>query len=168
VNEEGKLDHANELLMLELARTLWVARTTARLVLPMLSEAIEDDELKRVADDHRAATTEQEHNLVRVFALFGEKPRAERSPVLDAIAEEHEAAIAQVAERSLSDLVHASALRRAGHYELALYEQLIELAGAHARGETARLLEENRLQEQRTLDRIDAATERLRGVLTAR
>jgi ferritin-like metal-binding protein YciE len=168
VNDDGRLDHANELLLLELARTLWVARTTARFLLPALSAAIEDDELRRVVDDHRAAAEEQEHNLVRVFELFGEKPRAERSPVLDAIAEEHEATIAQVAERSLADLVHASALRRAGRYELALYEQLVQLAGAHARGEAARLLEENRLQEQRTLDRVEVATERLRGVLTAR
>jgi ferritin-like metal-binding protein YciE len=168
VNDEGKLDHANELLVLELSRALWVARSLSRRLLPAVCEAIEDDELRRVAVDHRAATEEQEHNLVRVFELLDERPHAERSPVVDAIAEEHEAEITQVAERSLSDLVHAAALRRSGHYEIALYEQLIQLAGAHARGEAARLLEENRLQELRTLDRIELATERLRGVLTAR
>jgi ferritin-like metal-binding protein YciE len=168
VNEDGKLDHLREFFLLELGRALWVERRLARQVLPQLVEEVEDDELKRGLDDHRAATEEQEHNVVRVFALLGEEPAAHHSDALDGIEREHASAQERVAERSLSDLVHAAAAARTEHYELALYEELVALARSLGEPEAARLLEENRIQEERALERIRDAAHRLHGVLTAR
>jgi ferritin-like metal-binding protein YciE len=165
---DAKFAHARDYFLLELRRALWVERKLAREVLPRLAERAEDAELKRLVDDHRAATEEQEQNLLRVFELLGEEPKAEHSPVVDGVVQEHESAEARVAERSLSDLVHAAAAQRTEHYELALYEQLVALASALGEDEAARLLDENRIQEQRALERVQAAAEPLRGVLTAR
>jgi ferritin-like metal-binding protein YciE len=168
VNEDGKLDHLREYFLLELGRALWVERRLARQVLPELIEQVHDEELKRGLDDHRAATEEQEHNVLQVFALLGEEPAAHHADALDGIEREHSSAEDRVSERSLSDLVHAAAAERTEHYELALYEELVALARSLAEPEAARLLEESRIQEERALERVRDAAKRLHGVLTAR
>jgi ferritin-like metal-binding protein YciE len=150
------------LFLHELRTMLWVEHELAETVLPELFELVRATGLRRDVGRHLRETEGHERNVRRVLVRLGERADPEPAPALLALRQEHESLLRLVDREELADLVHADAIARTEHYELAVYGGLVHLARALALPlELVALLRENMEQEAYALEQVEDALAQL-------
>jgi len=142
---------------------LWIERTLSFEVLPAALDRVRDTQLKEALASHLEETRRHVSRLEEAFRAAGAEPAAARSPALAGLHAQRDAQ--KVPEQTLGDLVDATAAVRVEHFELGLYDPLIELARTLDHDECASLLAENRKEEEKALERIGRIAARLRAEL---
>ena len=132
-------------------------------MLPRAVEATRDEELREALAAHLEETRYHAARVESAFRAAGADPVAARSAGLAGLQAQHESQ--EVKEPTLRDVQTATAAIRVEHLELAVYEALVGLARALGLGESADLLDENRKEEDKALERLAGIADRLRKAL---
>ena len=152
--------HAPRRLVLDdLGRLLTVEEMLARVAIPKLLQAAQDDELRDALEQHRGETVAHADAIRRAFESLGETPKGRPAPGLDGLLEE-QVQIATVA-LGVRDSFAAGAAMGAEDYEIAVYSSLLPLAEQVLDAETTRALQRILEQELTALRRLKAISERL-------
>jgi len=144
------------LLLQLMSELLWVERTLYADVLPKLHDDAHSAEVTQAVTEHRGETREHVVRLEAAFRALGAEPAAARSATLAAAAQQHEQDAKQVTNPTLKDAFHCMGAMRTEHLELALYDAALLLAD----GECRKLLEQNRKEDAKALERFSAIAPR--------
>lgn len=150
-----------ELFLHELGDILYAEELLVK-TLPKLAKEATDEDLRSGFESHLEETRQHVENLKQVFSTLGEKPKAEKCPGIEGIKAEHDTFMKeQKPSPEICDLFLTGAGARAEHYEIAAYTGLITSAQALGEPEAATLLKKNLQQEQKALQAMEKAAERL-------
>jgi ferritin-like metal-binding protein YciE len=158
------IENAHELFAHQLRTMLWVELTLDDEVLPELFELVHAVDLKWNVEHHMHETRGHVRNIRRVLALVGEPDDPQETPALLALKQEHASLLKSVPEDrdDLRDLVHADAIMRTEHYEVAAYNGLVHLAKALGLDlDAVTLLRQNMGQDAHALEQVEHATAKL-------
>jgi ferritin-like metal-binding protein YciE len=154
-----------DLLLKQLAELLWIERTLFFEVLPDVHDDAQSPELQKLLTEHRAETRAHAARVEDALRAVGAEPASAASPPLTKLAEQHEQDAQQITHRGLRDVFHCAGAVRTEHYELACYDAAIGLAEQLGQKDAARLLEQNRDEDAKALEKVEKLAERLRGDL---
>ncbi|HKB93096.1 MAG TPA: DUF892 family protein [Gaiellaceae bacterium] len=150
-----------------LGELLWTERTLAFEVLPTLVGQAKSEGLVNALAEHLEETKEHAARLEPVFRAVGAEPSSNFSPPVEKLAEHHDELASSFTDDRLADVFHAAAAATTEHHELAAYEALLRLGGMLDIGDARELLEHNRDEEARALERLESELDRLVGALAA-
>lgn len=158
------IESPGQLFVHQLRTMLWVELTLAEEVLPELFGLVHSTDLKWDVERHIHETKGHVKNLRRVFSMLEEPGDPEESPTLPALKREHDLLL-KLADReneALADLVHADAIARTEHVEIAAYNGLVHLGKALDVGlEPVTLLRTNLEQDAHALEQVEHALAKL-------
>jgi ferritin-like metal-binding protein YciE len=161
----GKLASPRDLALLLLAQQLWVERTLAFEVLPQLHEQVQSESLAAFVEEHLAETHGHVARVEAAIRDLGAEPASARSAPVAAAQQQHGETASQITEPRLADLCHAGAAIRTEHLELAGYELVLELLQALGRDDVVELIDANREEDEKALERLRGLAARLRDEL---
>jgi ferritin-like metal-binding protein YciE len=150
----AKLASPRDLFLQLLAQMLWTERMLAFEILPGLHKQVKSELLAALVEEHLGQTHEHVARVESAFRALGAEPASGRSAPLAGANDQHEEVSGQITDTRLADLFHAGAAMQTEHLELAGYRLLLELADVLGRDEVARLLEDNRKDEEEALERL--------------
>jgi ferritin-like metal-binding protein YciE len=156
-----------DLLLKQLAELLWIERTLFFEVLPGLHDDAHAPALQTLLTEHRTETRTHAARVEDALRAAGAEPASAASPPLAKMKEQHESEAQQITHRVLRDVFHCAGAARTEHYELACYEAAIGLARQLGAAEVVRLLEQNRDEDAKALEKIEQLGGRLRDDLGA-
>ena len=154
-----------DLLLEQLAELLWIERTLFFEVLPAVHDAARAPALQTLLTEHRTETRLHCVRVEEAIRAAGAEPAAAASPPLTTLKEQHDAEAQQITHPVLRDVFHCAGAARTEHFELACYDAAIGLARQLGVKETVRLLDQNREEDARALERIEKVARDLRGDL---
>jgi len=134
-------------------------------ILPKLHTDVKSQGLARVVAEHRDETVEHARRLEEVFRAARAEPSSHHSDPVEKLAESHDELAQSIPNERLADVFHATAAATTEHVEIAQYDALIELARSVDVGDAVKLLEQNRREEARALEKVEAELSRLVGEL---
>jgi len=149
------LSNPRDLFLQLLGEMLWTERTLAFEALPELRRDVTAEGLAQAVDEHLEQTKEHAARLEQVFRAAGAEPSSNLSPPAEKLAEHRKELAGNVPEDRLKDVLNAAAAAATEHLEIAMYDALVELAGALDLGDARGLLEENRKEEEEALRRVE-------------
>jgi ferritin-like metal-binding protein YciE len=147
-----KLSNPKDLLVTQLSELLWVERRLAFDVLPSFVDAISDEGLRGLVEQHHQETKEHVARVEAAFRELGMEPSSAFSPGFSGMIEQHDTVASKIVEPGLGDAWHAAAAIATEHFELALYAGIDAIAPDGIR-ET---LAPNVADEQHALERLTA------------
>lgn len=152
-----------DLLAARLRQMLWVELRLSEEVLPELLEQVHATDLEHGFGRHLLETEEHVATVRDILEELEVPARAEESPGLQGLVEEHEQLVAQAAgeDHLLEDLVHAQAAAATEHLELAAYDFLAGLAEALGEESIAIRLRELMEQEELALELVGRSVAKL-------
>jgi ferritin-like metal-binding protein YciE len=160
----AEISTPRELFLHEVGDILYVEQQLAEEVLPMLISDVQLNEFRKALEQHLDQTRGHITNLEQVFDLMGEPPKSEKCIGFEGLKKEHEELVGKVSE-DLREGVHAGAVARTEHYEIAAYSGLIEKARALGEQDAVTLFEENLKQEREALRNAESIEKTLRDEL---
>lgn len=163
--EAMRIEEPQELFEHKLGAALKMESTAAEM-LATLTEKTQSPELRGILLRHADETQHQIVNLHEVFAAIGADPKEKASAAIRGIETEGQTLI-RMTDESLVDAVVLASAAETEHHEIAVYESLIAYAEALGHGTVVGLLRENLRQEERMLEEVKAANERLAGRVAA-
>jgi len=117
-------------------------------------------ELRELFNSHAEETRQQIANLEQCFELLGEQVNDSPSPATKGLAKEGKSTISKT-NSSIVDAVLLAAGLETEHYEIAVYETLVNAAGARGAKDVAKLLQHNLDQEIAASEKIKDAAKRI-------
>lgn len=120
----------------------------------MLKEAT-DTTLKAGIEKHIGESEQQVQNVVRVFELLGEKPKAEPCDAAKGIVTEGQKSLKEAGNDAIRDAFIGASLTKAEHYEIVSYKDLILGAEQLGKREVVALLRQNLAQEEKTAQELE-------------
>jgi ferritin-like metal-binding protein YciE len=157
----AKISQPRELFAEKLASIYYVERELAEKVLPELLEQVGSAQLKQGLENHLAQTRGHVANLEQAFAIMGEETETGKSNAFDGLTKDHDQLAKKLDVQPLEDIVHAGAAAKTEHFEIAVYEGLINLAELLGETEIVHLLEENLDQEREALEQVKQVSKQL-------
>jgi ferritin-like metal-binding protein YciE len=156
-----KTSDPRQLFLHELGDVLTAEKTIVKM-LPRLQKEASDKKLANGLEQHLKQSRDHVANVEKAFKAIGEKPQAQRCPGIEGIRVEHEAAMKETRPApEIADLVVAGSAARTEHYEIAVYEGLVNMARTLGEPEAARLLGENLKQDKQMLKEATAISKEL-------
>jgi ferritin-like metal-binding protein YciE len=154
-----------DLLLQQLAQLLFVERMLFNEVIPSVHDESHDGELQQLLTHHRGETRTHASRVEDALRAAGAEPSAARCKPLVAMKEEHESEAGLVKHPVLKDVFHCGGVLQTEHLELALYDAAIALARSQGLDDAAKLLEQNRQEDEHALQQVEQLADRLRKKL---
>jgi ferritin-like metal-binding protein YciE len=148
----AQISNPQKLLEYKLGTALGLERKVYTMLGKMEKQA-QLPELKQGFARHREETQGQIRNIEQAMQAVGGRKSAHQDPVMDGISRNSEQMLDRV-DTELRDAVLADGAAETEHHEIAMYDGLIAMAQAMGADDVVALLEENREQEQRTLQEV--------------
>jgi ferritin-like metal-binding protein YciE len=145
-----KLSNPKDLLVAQLSELLWVERRLAFDVLRDVIDAVHDETLKKLFQEHLEETRGHVERVEQAFRAIEMEPSSAFSPGFSGLIEQHDTVAGKIVEPALADRWHAAAGIAAEHFELALYQPIQSSAPDDVR----KLLGENAKQEESALQKL--------------
>jgi ferritin-like metal-binding protein YciE len=159
------LANPRDLLLQQLSELLWIERKLFFEIIPAVHDGAHAPELQQALTEHRTETRLHCVRVEEAIGSVGAEPAAAASPPLDVMKKQHEEHAQEITHRVLRDVFHCAGVVRTEHYELGCYEPAIALARELGHKECARLLEQNRDEDERALKRAQKLAGDLRAGL---
>ncbi len=151
------ISNPRDLVVQQLGELLYVERRLSDQVIGALRDAIRDEELRAVLEQHREETRGHVERLETAFRRIEVAPTSNRSAVFEAAVAEHDELAKSIVDPWLADLFHARAALQVEQWEMAAYRSL----GPLLSGELVELLRASYDEEGDAAERIVAAIDRL-------
>lgn len=142
-------------------KDLLSAEKQFRDALPKLAEAAEDDELATAFRDHQDETKTHIDRLEKGFKLLGRAERSEKCDAADGLTAEGEDVIKEDGEPRAKDVMLTAAGRKTEHYEIASYEDVVNLSRLLAHPDLADLMQETLDEERAAAKKLEKIGKRL-------
>jgi ferritin-like metal-binding protein YciE len=155
------VSNPRDLLLVELADILFVERMLSFEVIPELLKQVCDPQLGGALAEHLEQTKRHVLNVEAAFRAAGAEPSSNHGRPFVGLKEQHAEIGGSIRSPALADLWHATAAIHTEHYEIAAYRQLRLLASQIGLDEVGELLAANLQDEERALERLDAAAREL-------
>jgi ferritin-like metal-binding protein YciE len=155
-----QIESARDLLLELMGKLLTVEETLARLVLPELVQEIQDDELKRLVQDHLTETRAHAGRIREAFEALGERPAGRPALGLDALRTETKTLTPDVVPGMRAGVLCTSAMGTE-RYEINAYESALRLAEALGEGGAVEPLRANLADERAAVEKLTQQAERL-------
>lgn len=147
-----KLSNPKDVVIAQLSELLWVERRLAFDVLPSLIEAVSDEHLRGLIEQHHQETKEHVTRVESAFRALEMEPSSAFSPPASALFDHHDEVAKKIVEPGLADQWHAASAIATEHFEIALYEGI----DATAPDEVRELLAANFDDERSALEKLTA------------
>jgi ferritin-like metal-binding protein YciE len=154
-----RIETPRELYVHKLGAALTMENTILDM-LPQLEEEANDTQLKQALREHHQQTQRHVANLEQAFQALGEEVDDSSCPTIEGLEKEGHANLKMVDDR-LNDHVIVSGVTETEHHEIAVYEGLIESAGAMGENQVVSLLEQNLQDEQAALEKAQTMARKL-------
>jgi ferritin-like metal-binding protein YciE len=154
-----KLDTPEEIFSFKLGSALTMENEILGM-LDKLQEETKREELRQLFHAHAEETRLHIRNIEESFRLLGEEPDDSPCPVIQALEKDGNAAIKKT-DDGIVDAVILAGATEVEHYEIAVYETLVNNAEARHAPEVAALLRKNLEQEQAALEKVKGAAQRI-------
>jgi ferritin-like metal-binding protein YciE len=154
------VETARELLTEQLGRLLTIEETLARLLLPQLKQAVDDEQLQAAVAEHLEQTRTHVQRVRDAFAALDRAPSGRPAAGLEGLEEERSSAVEEIAP-SQRDGFNAAAAMGVEHYEINAYETAIRLAEGLGLGDVSSLLRATLDEEVAALGKLAAQADRL-------
>ncbi len=157
------IQNVEHLFMFEVAKMLDAEETIAK-GLEIMSQEVENRELKAALQRHKIQTEQQIENLQKIFESYELAPHPLENRVAKALTRDYQVAAFSVESPELRDLVTCLAAQKVEHQEIASYRGLIKLAQEIEGGKFVDLLKANLHQEQKMAKAMEDLTEKIMPV----
>jgi ferritin-like metal-binding protein YciE len=147
-----RFESPSELVEHKLGSALTMERDVVKM-LDKLEAAAHGVQLKHHLRHHAEETRQQVANVEQAFAALGWEADGKPCPVLEAIDKERRSQIKRADDRLTDDAILAGAAATE-HYEIAVYEWLVDQVDAMGRPDVVALLQRNLAQEQHALAEV--------------
>ena len=121
------VSNRRDLVVQLLGRLLYVERRLHDAVLPELTAAVRDEELRGALQEHQQATRRHVERVEEAFRLVGVDPTSNRSAAFEGAVSQHQALASKIADEVLADVFHAQGALHTEHWEMAEYRALLPL-----------------------------------------
>jgi ferritin-like metal-binding protein YciE len=121
------ISNPRDLVVQQLGELLYVERRLADSVIQSLADAVRDDELRTILEQHRDQTKEHVLRIETAFRRLEVAPTSNRCAQLDAAVDQHDELAPSIVGPRLADLSHAQAALQVEHWEMAAYRGLLPL-----------------------------------------
>ena len=148
-----KLANPRDVLLAMLAELLWIERKLFFEVIPSVHDDAHAKELQLALTEHRAETRVHCVRVEEAIRSVGAEPAAAASPPLEKLKETHEEHAQQITHPTLRAVFHCAGVVRTEPYELGCYEPAIALARELGHKQCGSLLEQNREEDEKALQR---------------
>jgi ferritin-like metal-binding protein YciE len=155
-----QITNPRELFLHELGDILYVEQKLANEVLPKLIDEVSDGEFRDGLQGHLRETRGHVENVKKVFAEFGEMPKAEPCLGFEGLKKEHDNLMSETAPE-LRDSVDLGAAARTECYEIAAYEGLRRMAKGLGQDRAVDLLDRNLADEKEALRLVEKISTRV-------
>jgi len=119
-----------------------------------MADESSDREIRKAYTQHRKETQGQIKRLERVFRSIGRKPHAETCPGIEGLVKEKKAFLRERPSDELVEFFNIGAGQKVERYEIAAYENLIDMADKLGLGDAVDLLEQNLQEEEAALNTL--------------
>lgn len=157
------VSNPRDLFLAELGDLLFVERMLASEVLPDLISQVSDPELAGALAEHLRETKRHVERVESAFRAVDAEPSSNHAPAFTGLKDHHAELAGSIKRDDLADLFHAMAAAQTEHAEIARYRALIPLARRLGAEDAVAALEANLADEERALDGVEGAIERLSG-----
>jgi ferritin-like metal-binding protein YciE len=155
-----KIQSFNDLFVHDL-KDMYYAENELLDALDTLAEQTSDEDIVEAFESHRSETEEHVSRLEEVFELVGEEPSEEQCEGIDGLLKEHEDFVSEDPEQAQLELHNLVAAQKTEHYEIAAYENMMQLADRLGMDEARDLIESNLTEERAALDTLSTLVEDL-------
>jgi ferritin-like metal-binding protein YciE len=149
----GQYANPRDLLLALLSELLWIERKLFFEIIPAVHDDAQAKDLQLALTEHRTETRLHCVRVEEAIRSVGAEPASAASLPLEKLKESHEEQAQQITHPVLKDVFHCAGVVRTEHYELACYEPAIALARELGHRECASLLEQNRDEDEKALQR---------------
>lgn len=159
------LANPRDLLLQQLSELLWIERKLFFEIIPAVHDGAHAPELQQALTAHREETRLHCVRVEEAIRSVGAEPASAASLPLEKLKEVHEEQAQEITHRVLRDVFHCAGVVRTEHYELACYDPAIQLARELGHKECARLLEQNRDEDEAALKKVEKLAAKLQAEL---
>lgn len=146
-------------LFLHTLQDIYYAENEITKALPTMMEKATNAQLRQGFEKHLTETEGQIKRLEQVFQMLGQTPAKVNCPAIDGIIEEADEIAGEVAHKDVLDAALIASAQAVEHYEITRYGTLIAWAKQLGRTDCARLLQQNRDEEEATDKKLTALAE---------
>lgn len=126
-----------------------------------LAEQTDNENAREAFEEHRAETEGQIDRLEEVFTQLDMEPDVEECEGIEGLIEEHDTFVSEEdPEQEVLNLHNLVAAQKTEHYEIAAYENLMEVAEEMEMNDTCDLLEANLEEEQAALEKVSSLVDK--------
>ena len=137
-------------------KDMYGAETSLLDALEQMARESSDREIKKAFTQHRKETQGQIKRLEKIFKTLGQKPQAETCPGIEGLIKEKKAFVRERPTPQLLEFFNIGAGQKAERYEIAAYENLIDMAEKLGMADAVELLEQNLQEEESALNKLKA------------
>ena len=154
-----RLNTPEELFSFKLGAALTMEKTILEM-LGNLQEATNRTELRQLLGEHAEETRQHISNIEQSFAILGEDVDDSPCPTIEGLDKEGKATMKKT-DDSIIDAVILAGATEVEHHEIAVYETLVNNAEARGAQNVADLLRQNLHSEEKALEKVKAAAQRI-------
>jgi ferritin-like metal-binding protein YciE len=122
-----KISNRRDLVVQLLGELLFVERRIVDRVLVELISSVQDEELKRVLEEHRVQSRAHVERAETAFRRLGLAPTSNLCRPFESAAAQHDELAPAIVDPVLRDVFHATAALHTEHWEMAAYRTLLPL-----------------------------------------
>jgi ferritin-like metal-binding protein YciE len=142
----AKITGSEQLLTQEL-QDMYDAEKQLVRALPKMAKAASDEELRSALENHLEVTKGQVRRIEEIFESMDMKARSRPCKGMRGIVEEGQESMSEDREAAIGDAAIVAAGRRVEHYEMAVYENLRDMARQMGHKDAAQRIEETLREE---------------------
>ena len=149
-----------ELFIHELSDAMSAEQQILKMLPELQNEAL-NHELQEALKTHEEETQQQVRNIQEVFRQFGETPEATTCYAVQGLAEEHKELHKEQPSPEILEMANLGGAAKTEHYEIGMYNSLVQMAKDLGETDAAQLLQDNLDQEKEMCVRVETLAREL-------
>lgn len=145
----------------DLLKDIYWAEKYLLKVLPKLSKAAYNEDLKTAIEKHTHETNLQVTRLEKCFEALSLKPEGKKCEAMEGLVREADETIASYSDGNVRDAALIAAAQKIEHYEICSYGTLRTIAKVLGRVQCAELLEQSKDEEAEADEKLTGLAEKI-------
>jgi ferritin-like metal-binding protein YciE len=154
-------------LFVDSLKDLYSAETQITKALPKVIKAASTPELQEALQNHLKETEGQIGRLEKIFQRLGEKPTGKKCKAMEGLVAENKEMMGEDAEPEVMDAGLIVGCQKIEHYEIAGYGSMITFAKILGDNESAKLLQQTLVEEEKADRKLTEVAENTINVQAA-
>jgi len=153
-NGNGKQESLLEKFFIDQLKDIYYAEQQLLKAIPKMAQASTTEELEDAFNNHLRQTERHVKRLEKVFQIIGKKAEGKKCEAIEGITREADSIIKETKQDTMTrDAALIIAAQKVEHYEIATYDDLVQLAHTMGLNRAADILDKTLMEEEDT-DRL--------------